>query len=235
MVNFIACDNNEEDLKFISNVIDNVMMGNEIAYKKHLYTEYGDKFNSEILNGKLANKIYLLDIQVPKKSGIDVARQIRENDVDSVIIFITSFNDLGANVLRNELMALTFINKLDGAEERLKSAIQKSLKILNIKNIIRFNDHGVIYTIPSNDIIYITRDTVERKCVIKTEYNDFKVKKSLSELLNMLGENFVETHRSCIVNKRRIRKFDKKKRIIMFDTGDTIDLISDNFKRGVEL
>lgn len=235
MVNFVACDNNQEDLKFISKVIDNVMMNNEIAYKKHLYTSYDSKFDKEILETKLSNKIYLLDIQVPKKSGIDVARQIRENDVDSVIIFITSFNDLGANVLRNELMALTFINKMDSAEERLTSAIQKALKILNIKSVVRFKDHGVIYTIPANDIIYITRDTVERKCIIKTEYSDFKVKKSLSELLSMLGDNFIETHRSCIVNKKRIRKFDKKNRIITFDTGDTIDIISDNFRRGVEI
>ena len=235
MINFIACDNNSEDLKFISNTIDNVMMGNEIAYKKHLYNEYGTKFISEVLDSKISNKIFILDIQVPGKSGLDVARQIREKDVDSVIIFVTSYNELGANVLNNELMSLTFINKLDNEEERLKSAIQKSLQILNAKRIIRFNDHGVIYTIPVNDIIYITRDTVERKCVIKTEYNDFKVKKSLSELSEMLGSNFIETHRSCIANKNRIRKFDKKKRIIMFDSGDTTDLVSENFKRGAEI
>ena len=48
MVNFVACDNNQEDLKFISNVIDNVMMNNEIAYKKHLQTSYDSKFDKEI-------------------------------------------------------------------------------------------------------------------------------------------------------------------------------------------
>lgn len=235
MVNFVICDDNKEYLKMVSDIADNVMMKNKIEYKKHLYTEYGDKFEEEAMSHKLLNKVYILDIQTPTRSGIDVARKIRKKDVDSIIIFLTSFNDLGMNVLNDELMILTFINKMDNCENRLKSAIKRSLEILDVKNVIRFNDHGVLYTIPANDILYITRDTVERKCIIKTDYNDFKVKKSLTELSNILGENFVETHRSCIVNMTRVRKIDKKKRIITFDNNETTDLISENYKKGVEI
>lgn len=233
MVNFVVCDDNKDDLKFVSNTIDSVMMKNKMEYKKHLFNDYNNDFEKTAINNKLPNKIYILDIQTQKKSGIDVAREIRKNDVDSIIIFLTSFNELGMIVLNSELMILTFINKMDNRDGRLKSAIEKALKILGAKNVIRFNDHGVIYTIPANDILYITRDTIERKCIIKTDYNDFKVKKSLTELSNTLGENFVETHRSCIVNMSRVRKIDKKKRIITFDNNEKTDLLSESYKREI--
>lgn len=235
MVNFVVCDDNKEDLKFVSDTIDSVMMKNKIGYKKHLYSEYDENFEEEAMSHKLLNKVYVLDIQTPSRSGIDIAREIRTKDVDSIIIFLTSFNELGMNILTDELMVLTFINKMDNKEKRLKSALEKSLQVMDVKNVIRFNDRGVVYTIPANDILYITRDTIERKCIIKTDYNDFKVKKSLAELSNILGENFVETHRSCIVNMTRVRKIDKKKRIITFDNNETTDLISENYKKGVEI
>lgn len=234
MVNFIVCDDSVEEVKRVSGIIDNVMMGNEICYKKSLYYDYDNKFSKEILEDKSPNRVYILDIQTTSRSGIDVAREIRKHDVNSIIIFLTGYNELGMNILNDELMILTFINKMDNSENRLKSAIKRSLNILNVKNIVRFNDHGVIYTIPNDDILYITRDTVERKCVIKTDYNDFKVKKSLTELLELLGPNFKETHRSCIVNMTRVVKIDKKKRIITFDNGETTDLLSDNFRKEVE-
>lgn len=233
MVNFIVCDDSVEEVKRVSEIIDNVMMSNEIGYKKCLFYDYDQKFTKEILEEKYSNRIYILDIQTPSRSGIDVAREIRKHDVNSVIIFLTGFNELGMNILNDELMILTFINKMDGSEDRLKSAIRRALNILNVKNIVRFNDHGVVYTIPNNDILYITRDTVERKCIIKTDYNDFKVKKSLTELLELLGPDFKETHRSCIVNMTRVVQINKKKRIIMFDTGETTDLLSDNFRKEV--
>lgn len=235
MVNFVVCDDNPDDVKKITDIIDNVMMNNEIAYKKHTYYDYDKKFENEIIEGKLANKIYILDIQTPSRSGIDVARDIRKEDVDSVFIFLTSFNELGMNVLTSEIMPLTFINKMDMQQERLVSAIEKALSILNVKSIIRFKNNGVIYTIPAHDILFITRDTVERKCIIKTDYTEFKVKMSLSELSSILGTNFRETHRSCIVNMNRVRKIDKKKRLITFDSGDTTDLLSNNFKKEVEV
>ena len=36
----------------------------------------------------MVNRIYLLDIETKSASGIDMARIIRKNDLDSIIIFI---------------------------------------------------------------------------------------------------------------------------------------------------
>ena len=53
-------------------------------------------------------RIYLLDIETPSASGIDIARKIRKHDIESMIIFITGHEELGDVVLKNNTMFLSF-------------------------------------------------------------------------------------------------------------------------------
>ena len=96
---------------------------------------------------------------------------------------------------------------------------------------IRFEDQGAIYTLPVRDIIYILTDTLERKIIIKTEYAEFKVSKTLTELEEMLPSQFKHSHRACIVNTDRIRLIDKRNNEIIFDNDDKIDLVSKNYRK----
>ena len=90
MINFIICDDKKEFRNEIINTIDAVMLKNNEAYKVHPYSEYNEEFLS-VINNDLSLKIYILDIEVKDKSGIDVARKIREKYIESMIVFITSY------------------------------------------------------------------------------------------------------------------------------------------------
>ena len=230
MINFIVCDDNKNLLDNVVEIINKVMMKNRHEYKVHAFTDYNDKF-MDIMNEKLSCKIYILDVEVPSKSGIDVARMIRKNDVDSVIIFLTSHNEVGSILLKEEIMFLTFICKFDDADKRLESSINKSLELVGKKMAIRFEDQGAIYTLPVKDIIYVMTDTIERKIIIKTDYAQFKVSKSLVEMENLLPSQFKHSHRACIVNVDRIRMIDKRNNKIIFDNDEAIDLLSKNFRK----
>lgn len=230
MINFIICDDNEIIRKNIREIINQIMMKNNFEYKVHEFDDYDKKF-LKFIDGTMSNRIYILDIETPSESGINVARKIRENDIDSVIIFLTSHYELGPSLLEDELMFLTFISKFNNQDERLKSAINKALKMIGKKQAIRFEDHGILYTIPIKDILYITYDSVSRKCIIKTDYNDFKINKSFSEMSSMVENIFVKTHRSCLVNKDRVSIINKKNNTITFDNNITIDLLSTNYRK----
>jgi len=232
VVNFIVVDDNLEILKTVKNVIVKTMMRRKIDYKTSAFDDYDDKF-SKAMNSSMPNKIYILDIETKSASGIDIARKIRKVDVDSVIIFITAHEELGSVIVRDSLMVLTFICKFDDFQNKLTEAIKQSLKILGCKRALRFNDYNSLYTIPIKDILYITRDSVERKCIIKTDYTLHKVNKSLIELKELSEGALTQTHRACLVNNERIEKIDKTNRIIIFDDGTSIDLLSDNYKRGL--
>lgn len=228
MINFIICDDKKEFIDEIKNTIDIVMMKNHEAYEKHIYSEYNEKFMSK-MNENLSWKIYILDIEVKDKSGIDIARKIRENDIESMIIFITAYYEKYIqDILRSKFMFLDFINKQNDYKKELSSTIEYALKNIKKKNIIRFKSSGIIYTLSTHDILYICRDN--RKSTIQTVSNEFTVSKTLVELSELLGENFVYSHRACIVNIDRIKLYNKKEHIILFDTGVTTDLVSSRFR-----
>lgn len=232
MINFIICDDNEKIALDIKKIIDKFMMKNKAEYKTHLFNDLDDEF-MKIVKEPLSFKVYILDIETPSRSGIDVARSIRRRDVDSVIIFITGHEELGLTILKNEIMFLSFINKFDNYEERLVTSIKKSLEVLKHKNIIRFEERGVLYTIAMSDILYITRDSVERKCVIKTDYAEIKTYKPLSSIEKLLDNRFIKTHRACLVNKERVAKIDKIRKTILFDNGVAVSLLSEKYRKGV--
>ena len=190
MINFIICDDDKRYLKLVKDVVDKYMMKNQLDYKTHMYDDYDDKF-LKMVDSKLPFKIYILDIETKTRSGIDIARIIRHKDVDSIIIFLTGHEELGNLVIKDDFMFLSFINKFDNCEQRLIKSLRKALKVLKVRPQIRFKDNGVSYTLALDDILYVTRDTVDRKCVIKTDDLEFRVGKSLGTMLELLGPNFV--------------------------------------------
>lgn len=230
MVNFVVVDDNVKIADMINHCINKQMMKNNIDYKVHTFFDYDKNFFNKI-NKICSHKIYILDIETKSASGIDVARKIRKNDIDSVIIFVTSHNELGSVVIKEQLMFLTFICKFDDFEAKLKSAINKSLEVLNHKSAIRFEDCSTTYTIPIKDILYVTRDCIDRKCCIKTDYTTYRVNKTLSEIKELSSNGLVQSHRSCLVNPDRIRTIKKNDNIIVFDNGDTTDYLSSNYKK----
>ena len=230
MVNFIVCDDNKSICENIANIIDGIMMKNKIEYKIHLYFDYDHKFN-KVISNKMSNKIYILDIETPSGSGIDVVRKIRETDLDSIIIFLTSHDELGYIILKQEFMFLSFICKFDDYENKLRSSIKKALQMIGKKQVLNIVDHNSIYTIPLKDILYITRDSVDRKIIVVTDYSEFKMNRSLNDIYEDLNDEFEFSHRSCIVNIDRIRKIDKKNNTITFDNGMKIDMINQEFKK----
>ena len=230
MINFIVCDDDKTYRKLAEKVITSYMMKNELEYKIHMFKDY-DKSFLNIVESKLSFKIYILDIETPTRSGIDIARIIRNKDVDSVLIFLTGHQELSQIVIQNEFLFLSFINKFNNCEEHLKKTLDKALKILKQRKTVKFKDGGVTYTISLDDILYITKDSVERKCIIKTDYTTFKINKTLTEIKEMLTNNFMQTHRACIVNKTRIVSYNKPKKMVMFDNGETIDLVSHKYEK----
>ena len=230
MINFIICDDVKQYRDMVEHIVDSYMMKNKIEYKTHVFDDYDSGF-VKIVESKLSFKIYILDIETPTKSGIDIARLIRNKDVDSVLIFLTGHQELGHVVMKNDFLFLSYINKFDNCEQRLKKSLDKALQMLKVKSVIRFKDNGVIYTIPQDDILYITRDSIERKCIIVTDYSEFKVGKTLSELEEIVNDNFIKTHRACLMNTKRILSFSRSQKEVVFDNGMTSDLISTRFNK----
>lgn len=230
---FVICDDEKLFRSKIHKIIDKIYMNNDEYYHVNEFSGFTDSFSKLINDGR--PKIYILDIEIKDDiSGIDIARKIRREDWESIIIFITSHHELGFQALKAQIMLLDFISKYDDCEVNLEKSIKKAIMMANSKKTIKFNSDGISYIIHLDDILYIVKDTVDRKCLIKTTYNELEINKTLSYLMEQLDNRFYLSHRSCIVNTSRINKVDWKNSIIEFSTGDTIDLISRDRKKGLK-
>ena len=85
MVNINICDDNEKDRKNISEIVNKFAVSNNIEYSIQVFSDYDKKFEEKI-NEKIPSKIYLLDIETPSASGIDIARKMKEQKIDIEII-----------------------------------------------------------------------------------------------------------------------------------------------------
>ncbi len=232
MINIIICDDNVKDANKIEKIVKRYF--NKMDFNVYKYNDYDNKF-FKIVSSDLINKIYLLDIEAPSMSGIDVARIIRKTDYSSVIIFLSGHDDLSRIVAKKNIMSLNFINKFDNLEHNLKYSLDLALSVVGKRRRVKFESRNVIYNIALDNILYVTRDTLSRKSIIVCDNNIYEVYINLKNVVGKLGDDFVQTHRACYVNKNRVKVINYKEKYIMFDNSKMIDLVSKKYVGGVVL
>lgn len=231
---FVICDDEKLFRSNVRKIIDKMLINSDDYYEVTEFSKFDQSFQKKIKKSK--PKIYILDIEIKDSiSGIDIARQIRKNDWESIIIFVTSHNELGYQALKAQIMLLDFISKYDDFENNLEITLKKAISLVNNKKTIKFDMDGVSYIIHLNDILYIEKDTVDRKCIIKTTYTEISVNKTLNYMLQILDDRFYLSHRSCVVNTEKIRKVDWKNNTIYFENGNSTTLLSRDKKKGLKM
>lgn len=230
---FVVCDDEKLFRDKIKSIIDKLFISNDEYYHITEYSKFNSAFKKTISDG--VSKIYILDIEIKDSiSGIDIARQIRKSDWESIIIMVTSHSELGYEALKAQIMLLDFISKYDNYEKNLESTIRKAMLQVNNKKTLKLLSDGISYIIHLDDILYIVKEPVDKKCTIKTTYNSIVVNKNLNSIIEQLDSRFYLTHRSCIVNTDKIRSIDWKNNIICFEGEKLVDLISRDKKKGLK-
>ncbi len=234
MISFAVCDDEKEFRKKVVKTIDKIFINNMIDYEVNEFSGY-DKSFEKFINQPITSKIYILDIEICNSiSGIDIARKIRKNDWNSIIIMVTSHADMGYDALKAQIMLLAFISKFDECEKNLITVLKKAVSKIDNKKVLVFETNGISHRIYLDDILYVTKDTVDRKCIITTTYNEFAVNRTMNQMIEELDERFFLSHRSCLVNTEKIKKIDWKQNIIYFDQDKSIDLLSRDKKKGLK-
>ena len=95
-MNFIIYEDERKFVKIYRNVINRIMGGNKINYNVFELNSFDDYLN---LDNNSVNKIYIFDIEVPGKTGIELAKKIRKSgDWGSPIILVSNhveFQNIG--------------------------------------------------------------------------------------------------------------------------------------------
>lgn len=197
MFNVSICDDSKYDIDKIKNALG------MFSKRKHVELSISEFSNPEMLmyeieDGKIAD-IFILDVEMPNMDGFELADKIREHTETSIIIFLTSHDEMASMGYKSK--ALRYVIKLNlerDIEEALDSAIAE-ISNVNDKTITlhHYNDY---WRIAYKDIICVTR--ISRQLVITTRLlGDITDNKGIKEFFDMLSDNrFLFVDRSCFVN-----------------------------------
>lgn len=233
MVRFIICEDKERDQEKDKLAINKAMMKYDIDYRIHCFDDFTKELE-EFINTNTDSKIYILDIELKKTSGLEIASFVRENDWDSYMIFVTTYPNCKNDVFHSRLLAFDYISKHYTYELRLQETIEEIFNNIDKKRVIEIKNRGTSYIIPCSKILYIEKEQQQKRCNIHTDDKCiYHTSMTLTELLTKLGPSFYQSHQSCIINKRKIKKIDFVNNIITLTNGEQTNLLSDRKKKGL--
>lgn len=230
MINFVLVEDNNLHRKNTEKIILKYMMKNKYNFNIFSYDKETEELINHIKNND-ENNIYILDFELPNTNALDLARIIRKSDWRSPIIILTAHGGMAFESFKQRLQILDFISKQYKAEENLIESFNICMKQFNLSKSLKLNYNYTDYNIPFNKILYICRDTVERKLLIVTENSEYKIRLNMKDIINMLPKTFKYSHKACIVNIDKVEAFDWKNYEIYFSNGTKTNLLSRTHKK----
>lgn len=178
-------------------------------------------------------KIFILDIEVPGKTGLELAREIRNTgDWLSPLIVVTTHEHLRTEGFTGKMLMLDFLSKYDDIKSNLKASIMTAYNIVSSYKSISFKQKGEIFQVLYDSILYIEKNLNDNYVTIVTKQDSITIKGCINNITNFLIEDprFMKTHRSCIVNLLNIKSYDITNNIIKFEN-KSIDLVARDKKK----
>ena len=238
MINFVIYEDEEYFSNLYKKEIHKFMCNDNDRYKIYEFSKYSEDI-IKVVKSLVGQNVYIFDIEVEGKSGLDLAREIRnfKKTMNDQIIIATAHLDLIQNAYHKKIMMVDFVSKFDDLEENLRSCFRDIYQTFNNNKVLSFKQEGEIIRIPYNDILYIEKDKTEDCLYIETESSRFKYRGNISQIENVLKEDkrFYKTHRSCIVNTFKITKIISTIPAIYFNDKFTNSLARDKRKELEEI
>lgn len=154
-----------------------------------------------------------IDIYLPKENGMDIAARLREIAPDTEIIFTTTSTEHAVDAFA--INAVHYIVKPVTTED-IKEAFMRMMQKRKIRTSISLKvDKGnmLVYT----DEIATAQSQNHHMDVFLKNGNKIDANIKCSELLSLLGENFIQIQRGYIVNMDFIKKMSPNSCILQDD------------------
>lgn len=192
------CDNEQNQIEYLTSLVSS-WSEREVHSCEICTFASAEAFLFEYEDDK-AYDILLLDIEMGKMNGVELAKTIRESNNTVQIVFITGFPDYISEGY--EVSALHYLMK-PVSTEKLHAVLDKAAANLTKaeKRLCVSFDRQVDY-VPLNQITYI--EAKKQYVLIYTVGNTYRMKASLADIEMQLDRYFFKCQRSFIVNLRNI-------------------------------
>lgn len=213
------CDDNVLFGGEVEALIEKTFKGTEVEYDCECFLS-GDKLLEVLKSDPFAFQIYLLDIEMVGTNGLEVAKMIREYDLDSVIIFMTSHGELMPEAFK--VFAFEYIIKPLDEEKTMGTLLAAIQHIQKRKKVFQYTIKKSTHTLFLNQIEFL--ESVGRKIVIHTIDNQsteyYGTLKDAAEKVKSLS--FVQTNKSFIINMDHIKSIESN--LVVMRNGNSVPI-----------
>lgn len=219
------CEDNKKQRDTLEKLI--ISLTNDSDFDIALSTDNPKSLLLAIEKQKNTN-IYFLDIDLNSTmNGFELAKEIRKNDLNGYIIFLTSHAELTLLTFKYKVRALDYILKgsISSIKEKISECFEEISKDLskhstNSKKTISINTGDNITFYDLDDIIFFETANKDHKIKLHTVFGFVEFYGTLKDIQKSLNEDFYKTHRSYIINTKKIKKIDKNNLIIYMDNNE---------------
>ena len=223
----ILCEDSPQQLKYLSETIKDYLLFHENQFELSFSSSDPYKIKDFVKENEIQKGIYFLDIDLSSNiNGIDLAQWIRDNDVTSKIIFVTTHTEMAPLTLKRQVEALGFITKdeqdqmRDEIFENLKLAFQRmeqtTLEDENV-NVYSFKVGNETLNFQEKEIILIESSDKAHRVILVSKNGQYEFFNNISKIEE--ETNFLKVSRSLLVNPQNIEKVDYRNRLIKFING----------------
>lgn len=196
------CDDSQTDAAYIYELVKRWAEAAGIAIRAEIFPS-AEAFWFRFAEDK-AYDILLLDIEMGRMNGVELARNVRRESEAIQIIFITGYSDYIA--AGYDVSALHYLLKpidtckLEQVLDRAKKRLRRDERVLHLEA------SGELVRIPLYEIRYLE---VLKNYVTVHAKRDHTAKRTLSSIEAELDNRFFRTGRSYLVNLDCVRRVTK--------------------------
>ncbi|MFD2698919.1 LytR/AlgR family response regulator transcription factor [Paenibacillus shunpengii] len=164
--------------------------------------------------------LFILDIELPNLSGIEIAETIRKNNQTCPIIFLTSFKEYMEKVFK--VNTFDYILK-PVTMDKLYPTLDRAIKYLDLDDSkFTFTFNKALYSLSFSEIIYFEKN--KRSVLIHTPSDTYETILQTKALLSKINDHFVQVHTSFIVNVRYVKQIKGNVITLILDDKQTVEI-----------
>ena len=151
-MNIVLCDDNPVELEEIQKKVE--LYAAQTRQNICVFPCRKSTVLSDELDQNHLADLYLLDIDMPKINGLQLAQKIHSIDRNLPVIFLTAYADYAPAAIK--VQAFRYVSKADpgsGLTEALDSAIRTRERLCRYRSLV-LKTEGACYCIPYDEICY---------------------------------------------------------------------------------
>ena len=218
MLGIVICDDDKFMLDISRTIVENCIKKYRLDAKVVCQTVHSREAINYFSKNKGAYLFFLdLDFGQDTLNGLDVSKMIKEIAPASKIVFVTSHSDKGMDILKSGVEAFGFIEKITDTN-KMELAYKKYITLAlgltipdGTENIAeRKIDLPVgideFVSIPVSQILYVesVKTISHFICYHTVDGSSISTRDTIENALAVLGDDFMKSHRSVIINKRHV-------------------------------